>query len=64
MEMTVVEEPFFLFPKLEPFTDSIFNTLVKEKEDLPTFLLTLSITHLKVEDDSNYMSLNFSDDNS
>ena len=64
MGTTVAEEPLFSFPKLEPFLDSTFNTPVREEENLPATPFTPSVTHPKIEDDSNQLPLSFWDDDS
>lgn len=62
MEIIVAEKLLFFFSKLEFFTNSIFNTLVRKEKDLPTPLFILSITYLEVKDNSNQLSLSFSND--
>ena len=53
METTVAEELFFFPLKLELFTDSTFNTPVREEEDLSILPPTPSVTHPELKDDSN-----------
>lgn len=62
MEITVAEEPFFFFPKLESFTDKTFNTFVRKEKDLLTPPSTPFVTYLEIKIDSNQLSLSFSDD--
>lgn len=64
MEITVAEEPLFSFSKLKFFIDSAFNTLIREEKDLPAPSSTPSVIYPEVENDSNQLSLSFSDDNS
>lgn len=63
-ETTVEKESPFFFLKLEPFTKSIFNSFIIEKEKLPITLLILSITPLKAESNGNCFSSAISDNNS
>ncbi len=49
-----VEEPFFSFSKLEFFTNSTYNTPVREEEELSTIPPTPPDTYRKVEDDNSY----------
>lgn len=64
MRTIVAEESLFSFPKLKLFTDNTFNTLVRLEEELPTTLSTLFVTYPKIEDDSDQLSLSFSNNDS
>lgn len=63
MGMTVVEKLFFFFPKLELFTDSTFNTSVRDEEELSIVPLIPSVSH-PTKDDNDYLFAHFSDNNS
>ncbi len=61
--ITVVEELFFSFHKLESFTNNTYNTPVKKEEELLAIPSTPSVTHLNVKDDnSDRFSFASSDD--
>ena len=52
IEITVVEEPFFSFPKLDLFTNSTYNTPVRKEKELLIILPTLSDIHPETKDDN------------
>lgn len=49
---------------MELFTDNIFNTFVKKEEELPIAPSTLSATHPKAKNDSDFLFSTFSNNNS
>lgn len=63
IEITIEDEPFFAFPKLDLFTDSTFNTFIRKKEKLHIALLTPFTTHPKIEDNNDSFSSSSSDNN-
>lgn len=64
MGTKVEEEPLFSFPRLEPFTDSTFNTPVRDEKQLLNTTTILPLTHPNVEDGNNCLSSSSSEDNS
>ena len=62
--ITIVEKPFFSFPQLVFFTNSTYNTLIREEKELFVILLTPSDIHPKAENNnSNCLFFAFSDNN-
>lgn len=59
MRKTIEKIPLFSFLKFELFTDIVCNTPIIKKEKLLIIPSTLSITHLKIEDDNDFFLLLF-----
>lgn len=63
LKIIIVKELFFSFPKLKPFTNSIYNTLVRKEKELLIILSTPSVTYSEAKDNnSDYFLFTSSDD--